>query len=65
MNFSHDKQKGFVTPVFWVAVLIGLLSVTTMKSNEIPAVENSETYKQAGLKDTVRNEVTEFSITDE
>lgn len=65
MSFSHNKQNGFVTPAFWIAVAIGFLSVTALKNNESSVVEDSETYKQADLKDTVQKAVTSSSITDE
>lgn len=68
MGFSIDKQKGFVFPAMWIAVLIGFISVTVIKNNEDPVTdvsEGSESYKQVGLKEIESKDVTTISITDE
>ena len=67
MSFSHEKQNGFVMifPALWIAVAIGFLSVTAMKSNESPTAGNSEAYKQADLEEIVQKEVTGLPKTDE
>lgn len=68
MSVSINKQKGFVTSMLWVAVLIGFLSVTAINNSKDPVVsvsEDSESYKQADLQEIEPKDVTTLSIIDE